>query len=262
MLMSEQKGVYITDALQMADVPDIQDDMHEIRDEAPHNHFTSIPNMVDDMNLSPYAFRLYAHLKRVAGDLGACWQSTNTLAAACLMSAGMVSKSKQELTEKKLIHIERKHKPDGDWYHEVKIIDIWLQNSRAYSPHEGAYSYSENGSSLHESKKNPIKKNQILNTTTRKNSEVFKAYENEIGLITPKIADAIGDYMDDLHIQPDWIIEAIHLAATNNKRNWAYCAAILKRWAVEGKTALPPKQTPSGPKYPHEKTFAERVMEA
>lgn len=89
------------------------------------------------------------------------------------------------------------------------------------------------------------------NTTTRANSsEVFRAYEAEIGLITPRIADAIGDYLDELSISPEWMIDAFHIAAEQNKRNWAYCAAILKRWAVEGKTALPPKQRPSGPKYP------------
>jgi DnaD/phage-associated family protein len=77
------------------------------------------------------------------------------------------------------------------------------------------------------------------NTTTR--GEVFKVYTSEIGLLTPRIADAINDYLDDLKFEPSWIIEAIHLAAENNKRNWAYCQAILKRWAVEGKTALPPK---------------------
>lgn len=158
--MSEERAAYITDAIKLADIPEVENEMHEIRDEAPHNHFTSIPNMVDDMKLSPYAFRLYSHLKRVAGDLGACWQSTNTLAETCCMSMGMVSKSKRELSEKGLIRVERKHKPDGNWYHEIKIIDIWGMNSRAFSPPEGAFSYGENGTSPHESKKNPIKKNQ------------------------------------------------------------------------------------------------------
>jgi len=84
-------------------------------------------------------------------------------------------------------------------------------------------------------------------TTTRENSaKVFRAYENEIGILTPMVSDAIGDYLDDLRIPADWIIDAIHIAAEQNKRNWAYCAAILKRWAVEGKTALPPKQKPAG----------------
>jgi DnaD/phage-associated family protein len=101
-----------------------------------------------------------------------------------------------------------------------------------------------------------IKKESKKPSTMR--AEIFKVYSSEIGLITPRISDAINDYLDDLRFEPSWIIDAIHLAADNNKRNWAYCAAILKRWAVEGKTALPIKK-----KYPkEEKSFAERVMEA
>jgi DnaD/phage-associated family protein len=90
---------------------------------------------------------------------------------------------------------------------------------------------------------------KIDSTTTReKFGEVFTAYQNEIGMLDGHVRDCIGDYLDDLHVPPDWIIEAIHIAAEQNKRNWAYCAAILKRWAVEGKTSLP-KQTPRGSKY-------------
>lgn len=164
--MNEEQSIYI------AKNEEEEDELHEIRDEAPHNYFTCIPNLIDDLNLNPYAFRLYSHLKRVAGEMGACWQSTSTLAKICNMSLGMVSKSKHDLQETNppLIRVERKHKENGDWYHEIKITDIWMTNSRAFSPHEGAFSYSElpfscseNGSSPHETKKNHVKKNQILN---------------------------------------------------------------------------------------------------
>ncbi|GAF99333.1 unnamed protein product, partial [marine sediment metagenome] len=40
-------------------------------------YFTMMPNIIDDMGLDPYAFRLYVHLRRVAGENGACWQSTD-----------------------------------------------------------------------------------------------------------------------------------------------------------------------------------------
>jgi DnaD/phage-associated family protein len=82
--------------------------------------------------------------------------------------------------------------------------------------------------------------NHSINQTTtvqEDSSEVFKVYETEIGLITPTIRDAVNTYLDTLKLPPDWIIEAIQIAGQHNKRNWAYCAAILKRWAVEGKNA-------------------------
>jgi DnaD/phage-associated family protein len=91
-----------------------------------------------------------------------------------------------------------------------------------------------------------------INTTTReKIAEVFKAYESEIGLLTPHSRDCINDYLDHLKISPDWIIEAIHIAREQQKANWAYCAAILKRWSQFGKNDLPPKPRPYGPKYPN-----------
>jgi hypothetical protein len=83
---------------------------------------TEIPNLIDDMNLSVYAFRLYVHLKRVAGasNEGACWQSTRTLATHCGMSASKVSESKQELVDAGLIEIE-----PGDWRvaHGIWVIE-------------------------------------------------------------------------------------------------------------------------------------------
>jgi len=61
---------------------------------------------------------------------------------------------------------------------------------------------------------------------------IFKSYEGEIGSITPSIADDIKTAME---VYPsDWFEEAFREAARNNKRNWRYALAILKRWKVEG----------------------------
>lgn len=62
---------------------------------------------------------------------------------------------------------------------------------------------------------------------------VFKLYEENIGPLTPMIADALKDAEGDY--PEDWITDAIQLAVTNNKRSWAYCQAILKRWKDEGR---------------------------
>jgi DnaD/phage-associated family protein len=62
---------------------------------------------------------------------------------------------------------------------------------------------------------------------------VFRLYEENIGPLTPLIADALKD-AEDLY-QPEWIADAIELAVKNNKRNWKYCEAILKRWKEEGR---------------------------
>jgi DNA replication protein len=62
---------------------------------------------------------------------------------------------------------------------------------------------------------------------------IFKLYEENIGPLTPLIADALKD-AEELY-SAEWIADAIELAVTNNKRNWKYSEAILKRWKDEGR---------------------------
>ena len=61
---------------------------------------------------------------------------------------------------------------------------------------------------------------------------IYRTYENEIGLLTPMIADALKDA--EQHYPPDWITAALQQAARNNARRWSYAEAILKRWKVDG----------------------------
>ncbi len=62
---------------------------------------------------------------------------------------------------------------------------------------------------------------------------IFKVYEENIGPLTPMIADALKDAENTF--SAEWIVEAIELAVKNNKRNWKYAEAILKRWKEEGR---------------------------
>ena len=96
-----------------------------------------LPNLLDDLDLSPHAFRLFCHLKRVcgAGATGVSWQSTKTLAVACRMSAGAVSAAKKELLQprpelngKSLISITR----HGNSSDRIHIVDIWDENAQAF----------------------------------------------------------------------------------------------------------------------------------
>jgi len=74
---------------------------------------------------------------------------------------------------------------------------------------------------------------KILSTPPMERPNVFKLYEENIGALTPLIADALKDAEETY--QAEWIAEAIELAVKNNKRNWKYCEAILKRWKEEGR---------------------------
>lgn len=135
--------------------------------------YTMIPNIVDDMGLDPYAFRLYAHLRRVAGDTGACWQSTDTLAKHCKMGEGSVSKAKQALKAAKLIRIELRTR-NGTRYHHITIIDIWAKNMAVY---EAARSQGEGAHSPGETKNIPSKKATPTVDKTRPSGDVPSSCE-------------------------------------------------------------------------------------
>lgn len=71
-------------------------------------------------------------------------------------------------------------------------------------------------------------------TTISKDSKnIFALYESNIGILTSIMADTLEDAVKEY--PADWIVDAITLAVTNNKRNWKYCEAILKRWKTDGK---------------------------
>ena len=61
----------------------------------------------------------------------------------------------------------------------------------------------------------------------------FKLYEENIGPLTPLIADALKA-AEQIYSEA-WLADAIELAVQNNKRSWKYCEAILKRWKEEGR---------------------------
>jgi DnaD/phage-associated family protein len=62
---------------------------------------------------------------------------------------------------------------------------------------------------------------------------IFTLYEQNIGMITPMIAEELKEA--EKTYPPQWIEEAFKEAVTLNKRSWKYIARILERWASEGK---------------------------
>lgn len=62
---------------------------------------------------------------------------------------------------------------------------------------------------------------------------IFVLYEQNIGALTPIIADELRDAERSFPLQ--WVEQAIEIAVNNNKRNWRYVRAILERWRLEGK---------------------------
>jgi hypothetical protein len=153
------------------------DEENHVTDEGdPRKYFTQIPNILFSLGLSPYALTLYVYFKKVAGEGGACWQKTSTIAKATGMSDGMVTKAKAELSKprpelkddpqgkaKPLIVIaNRNNKHGGKPGHIIRLTDIWSANianitriAKPISPHEIDHSQDEIAISPHEIKKNP-----------------------------------------------------------------------------------------------------------
>ena len=61
---------------------------------------------------------------------------------------------------------------------------------------------------------------------------LFKLYEENIGPLTPMIADMLKD-AEETYSQ-EWVAEALEIAVKKNIRNWKYVEAILKRWKEKG----------------------------
>ena len=64
---------------------------------------------------------------------------------------------------------------------------------------------------------------------------IFRLYEENIGLITPIIAEELMAAEEDF--PSAWIEKAIHEAVKNNVRHWRYILAVLNSWKTKGKAS-------------------------
>lgn len=64
-------------------------------------------------------------------------------------------------------------------------------------------------------------------------SSVVKYYEQNIALITQAVAEPMQVAIDEFG--PEWVQDAIKIAAQNNIRKWSYIDGILSRWRANGR---------------------------
>jgi DNA replication protein len=62
---------------------------------------------------------------------------------------------------------------------------------------------------------------------------IFRLYEENIGALTPLIAEELQD-AENMY-PADWIADAIQISVENNARSWRYVSAILNRWKEKGR---------------------------
>lgn len=74
---------------------------------------------------------------------------------------------------------------------------------------------------------------QMPGVTAGQSPDIFTLYEENIGMLTPMIADEL---LAAEKIYPEaWIADAIKEAVHLGKRNWRYISRILENWLAEGK---------------------------
>jgi hypothetical protein len=93
---------------------------------------TELPNLVDDLKLSLFAYRLYGHLKRRAGAEGTTIEGLRSMAKHCKMAVGTAAKARRELIDRQLITTEEVVNDRGR-FERITIIDIWEQNFLHYA---------------------------------------------------------------------------------------------------------------------------------
>lgn len=68
---------------------------------------------------------------------------------------------------------------------------------------------------------------------TRERPNIFVLYENNIGLLTPLLAEELAE-AEQLY-PAEWIEDAFKEAVELNRRSWRYISRILERWGQEGR---------------------------
>lgn len=141
-----------------------------------------------------------------------------------------------ELLEKKgLLTIESRVGRQGNSYKPADYVSVNRNVSAGDTL--GNVSISEknvsiSGGNVSVSRKKNAQLEELELTRNDDEGVLFKTYTSEIGLLTPLIANALEDWIT--LVPPQWVTDAIHIAAKNNARSWSYIEAILKRWKAQG----------------------------
>ena len=156
----------------------------EIRDiSSLHKYRTEMPNIIDELELDPYEYRLYCKYKRIAGDQGMCIKSNKNLADECKMSVRKLQQVKKSLAQprellggKSLITITERKTAKGDPDTDlITIVDVWPENFLYFiqkkskggaSAAPGVVHKVHEGGASHAPKEELTKEEPIRRTTT------------------------------------------------------------------------------------------------
>lgn len=84
-----------------------------------------------------------------------------------------------------------------------------------------------------EMEKLPRRSTMVEPADVRERTNIFTLYEQNIGLLTPMIAEELKDA--EKVYPAEWIEDAVKIAVENNVRRWSYIHKILERWHLDGR---------------------------
>ena len=116
---------------------------------------------------------------------------------------------------------------------DCKLKATYLQT---YSMVSIEYQYSTDSmmTLTNQSNTNQSKPTQSIPAADGFVGEIYRKFENNIGIITGVLSEKIDDWLNDY--PHDWILDAITEAATHGGKSFAYVDAILKSWQSKGKS--------------------------
>ena len=97
---------------------------------------------------------------------------------------------------------------------------------------------------------------EIAMPTKRPN--IFELYEDNIGLISPILADELKD-AESTYPQ-EWIEDAFKIAVENNVRKWSYIRAVLERFATSGREESEQKQEGPAKSWYTDEEFSQLIQ--
>lgn len=110
---------------------------------------------------------------------------------------------------------------------------------------------------LMDGKWDPDGEEHVSSLLTPARPNIFALYEENIGPLTPIIADTLKE-AEEIY-SAEWINEAIKIAVVKNVRNWRYVEAILKDWKEKGRDGTDRRSAKENRKRDSEGEFADFV---
>jgi DnaD/phage-associated family protein len=220
--MSEQQADYITEALELIGLSEPKQIIQEVSGFVPV--FEALLEKYDDHITALVFGRRWQYCRMKDGM---CNASLERIAKDLKISAATVMRHTEKLVEDGyLIDLTPDLRNTPHSYADAGLVVMKSQLSATVSQRN--VSISQRNATVSQSQliKDSIRQDK---TTT---ANIFQVYEAEIGILTPMIADGLTQAEKDYPFE--WITEAIKEAAQNNKRNWKYVSAILKRWKEQG----------------------------